>query len=107
MLRIVLAGAFALLTQAAFACDYVSPVGTLASVEDADYDFAFERGPDSIRCYVVRSPDQTTGVCEDGFEGELSRGTAPNGHDLVRFAGMVWVSECQPGFNLDGPEAEY
>lgn len=110
MWRLILVGVFAFAAQTATACGYLNNDGdTLAYVASDDFDFTIERGGEVAWCYVVRSPEQTTGVCDDGIESAMTRETLSDGTDTVTFADDVWFRSCATaGFTLSGElGAEY
>lgn len=80
-------------------CGYVNSHGDQVSwIDNTDYDFALKRadGGETL-CVLLRSPEQTSGSCDDGTDTEFFYASSKLGGepDLLVFDHWVWYSRCE------------
>jgi hypothetical protein len=105
--RIVLAAiAMFCLVSSSFAVDSVAGCGFVSRqgeritwIDNTDYDFRYDAADGtSTLCLLLRSPEQTSGVCDNGVDDEFyyAQSQLVGPADLLVFNHEVWYQACQP-----------
>lgn len=98
-MRTLIFCAVAALSTPAFAeCSFVNAGGDrLAAIESTDHDFRYERaGGAATLCAISRTPEQTSGFCDDGTDTAYFLAPSPlgGGEHLLSFDFSVWRQDC-------------